>query len=362
MKLHAIALAVLVIAASAPDSRATDAPPALLDRSEKVADVRGLTGLDVNNSRGRVEIRPSTDGSLHVVATRIFRMGDAATARRYAEQTVVRSGPRQARYAVDVQYPPRIETGFSFFDLFSERGRRRLHMPSIEVILELQVPASLPVRVNTASGDVHVVSMDGPVGVTVASGDVKLSALRGAATVQSVSGDVELEQLAAARVHTTSGDVTAAGVGAFECQTTSGDIEVGGARDSLVLGSISGDLTVDDAPAGIRARSTSGEVEVRGARGRVQIETTSGGIVVGLRAPLKSAELSSTSGDVDADLAARMGARLSASTTSGTIDCSVPMSVTRHDRTRLEALVGPGGPSIHVSTVSGNQTVTSGGK
>ncbi len=362
MRFHPIALAVLVAAATALPGRASSVPPTLADRSEKVAEVHGLAGLDVNNARGRVAVQPSTDGRLHVIATRIFRMGDAATARRYAEQTSVQSGPRNGRYAVDVRYPRRIETGFSFFDLFSERGRRRLDVPSIEVLLELQVPPGLPVRVTTSSGDVQAVSLCDPLAVTVSSGDVTLSALRAAASVQSVSGDVALAQVAGARVRTTSGDVSVNGVGALDCVTVSGDIEVKGARDSLVLGSQSGDLTVTDAPAGLRARSTSGELDVRGACGRVWLETASGEIRTRLRAPLRSADLASISGEISAELVSGLGAQLTASTTSGDIDCNVPMTVARHERNRLEARIGPGGPTIHISTVSGNLTVTSGGK
>ena len=362
MRCHPIAFAVLLAVVPALPGRAETPPPTLMDRSEKVAEVRGLTGLDVDNARGRVAIQPSSDGRLHVVATRIFRMGDAETARRYAEQTSVQSGPRNGRYAVDVRYPRRIETGFSFFDLFSERGRRRFHVPSIEVILEIQAPAGLQVHVTSTSGDVQAASLTGPLGISVTSGDVSLSALRGAVNVQSVSGDVALQQVAGARVRTTSGDVTVNGVGAFDCETVSGDIDVKGARDSLVLGSQSGGLTVADAPAGVHARSTSGELVVRGACGRVWLQTASGEIRTRLRGPLRSAELSSISGDVRAELVSGLGAQLAASTTSGAIDCNVAMTVARHERNRLEARIGPGGPTIHVSTVSGNLTVTSGGK
>jgi hypothetical protein len=362
MRFHPIALAALVALLAAPPVRANDLPPTLVDRSEKVAEVRGLAGLDVDNARGRVMVQPSSDGRLHVVATRIFRMGDSASARRYAEQTSVQSGPRSGRYAVDVHYPHRIETGFSFFDLFSERGRRRFQVPSIEVLLELQVPAGLPVRVTTTSGDVQATSLGSPLAVTVTSGDVKLSALRAPVSVQSVSGDVELEQVAGCRVRTTSGSVAVDGVSALDCATVSGDIEVKGARDSLALDSQSGDLTVADAPAGVHARSTSGELDVRGACGLVWLRTTSGEIRTRLRGPLRSADLSSVSGGVSAELVSGLGAQLAASTTSGTIDCTVPMTVARHERNHLQARIGPGGPNIHISTVSGNLTVTSGGK
>ena len=362
MRFHPVALAALVVAATALPGRAGDLPPTLVDRSEKIAEVRGLTALDVDNARGWVSVHGSTDGRLHVVATRIFRMADAAAARKYAAQTSVQAGPRGGHYAVDVHYPHRIEAGFSFFDMFSERGRQRMRVPSIEVQLELQVPAGLAVRVNTASGDVRAASLAGAIGVTVASGDVSLSDLRGPATVQTVSGDVELERVAGARVRTTSGDVSAGGVGPLDCTTVSGDIEVKGARDSLALGSESGDLTVEDAPAGIRARSTSGELVVRGACGRVALETTSGEIHTRLRGPLRSAVITSTSGDVGTDLVAGLGAQLDASTVSGSIDCNVPSVVTRQARNRLDARIGQGGPGIHISTVSGNLTVTSGGK
>jgi hypothetical protein len=362
MRFHPVALAVLVACSAALPARADDAPPTLVDRSEKVADARGLAGVDVDNARGRVQVRPSADGRIHVVATRVFRMGDMASARRYAAQTSVQAGPRAGRFAVDVHYPRRIETGVSFFDFFSINGRRKFQLPSIEVQLDVQVPAGFAVHVSTTSGDVDAGSLSGPVTVSTTSGDVRLAGSRGASSVQTVSGDIALDGVAGARVRATSGDVVANGVGVLDCSTVSGDIEVHGARDSLRLDSQSGDLSVDDAPAGIRARTTSGELAVHAACGGVSLSTTSGDLRGRLKAPLRSAELSSVSGDLTAELAPGLSARLLASTASGAIDCALPMTVLRHDRTHLEARTGPGGPVIGLNTVSGNLTVTSGGK
>jgi DUF4097 and DUF4098 domain-containing protein YvlB len=289
-------------------------------------------------------------------------MNDAASARRYAQETTVQTGPRGTRFAVDVHYPRRIDASFSFFDLFSGPGRHGFQMPSVEVKLEVLVPAGLAVNVTTASGDVEAGTLASPVAVHATSGDVHLAAMRGPVDVTAVSGDVSLEEIARAHVRTTSGDVTVTGSGALDCATVSGDIDVHGARDSLVFSTQSGDVSADAAPTGVRVRTTSGEIDVSEAGGRVSLVSTSGEVRGRLRAPLRSAELSSTSGEVSVELAPGMAAQLRASTVSGSIDCTLPMTIQRKDRTHLEARIGPGGPPVSLNTVSGTLTVTSGGK
>ncbi len=337
------AIAIALLAAIRPAGAGTE-PPSHVDRSLRVAEVRGLTGVDVDNARGSVELKASPDNLLHVTATRVIRMGTEAEVRKYTEQTTVDCGPKGNRYVVAVHYPKRIETHFDFFDLFSERGRQRLEMPRIEVRLELLVPANFAATVGTASGDVSA------------------NGLAGALDVRTASGDVNLDGVTAAHVRTASGGVIARATGRLDAGTASGDVQVTAARDSITLSSQSGDVTVDGAPGGVRAHTVSGELTVRGAATRADLATVSGDLEARLQGPLANASLTSVSGDVDLRLAGGMGARLSAKTLSGSLECNGSVTLQHHDRNELEATIGGGGTPIRVKTTSGNITVTSGGQ
>jgi hypothetical protein len=359
VKTGTLMLALLV--AAAPVAASTDAPADLAERSETVAEARGLTALTVDNSRGRVHVGPSDDGRIHVRATRIARMGTEKDARRYLAETTVSCAPRNGQYVVEVRYPHRIDVNFRFQDLFTRSGRDRMRFPSLEVVLEISVPATLPVSVRTVSGDVAARGLAADMQVETTSGDIGIAALRANADVTSVSGDVTLEQVGRARARTTSGDVNVHGAGSLDCGTVSGDVTADGVRAALEFKSESGDLEVDGAPAGIRARSTSGGLSVRDAAGDVALSTVSGSIEARFARALRAAELSSTSGGIEADLASGLGVNLAASTTSGSMDCRAPMTLLRHDAHHLEGRVGSGGPAIRIQTVSGDLTVTSGG-
>ncbi|HTR96785.1 MAG TPA: DUF4097 family beta strand repeat-containing protein [Candidatus Acidoferrales bacterium] len=346
MKLAPICLAALLLVASAPAVRAgdDDLPGDLAERSVATADVGGISRIELRNPRGITLIRPSADGLIHVAAVKICRMPTPSEARRYAALTLVHLERSAGTYRVRVEYPGRIDAHLSLWDVFSESGRRRLGKPRVEVRLTVEVPAGLPLDVETVSGDVDSDGLAAREIVTTSSGDVIARATGGPISVQTSSGDVRLE-----------------GSGGADVRTSSGDIWVGQARGRLDLRSESGDLTVAQAPAGVRASSASGEVLVRAASGPVHLSTESGNMRVWLRGPLGETQLSSGSGDVHAVLADGISATLEAASASGAIDCSGPLVVLQHGENRLRARVGRGGAPIVVNTESGGLTVTCGG-
>lgn len=360
-------LALLVAASlaaslAAPVARADDDRPApYMERSELAAGTAGIRSLEVDNSRGWVQLAPSADGRIHVIATKVCRMPGRNEARDLAAATTVETGQADGRYFVRVHYPRRIESHVSFWDLFSSHGRSSLHMPVLEVRLEIQAPAPLPARIHTTSGDITARGISGALTLSSASGDVEVSDARGAIEAGSTSGDVTLRGVGAARAHSTSGDVSVEDAGALDASTTSGDLNVSGAREALTLESSSGDIVVTDAPAGVRAHTVSGEVVVHGACGRVDAGTSSGDLRVRLRAPLQDAKLSSVSGEIELDLVPGLGATIAANSVSGSIDCRVPATVLAHDRNSLEARIGRGGAPVRLQTTSGSVSIQSGG-
>ncbi len=363
MKRAILPIALVLAAAPAPAvATADNEAPAYVERSERAVDAAGLRALDVDNPRGRVELAPSADGRLHVVALKTCRTDDHERARRLAAETTVETSSRDGRYAIVVHYPHGIDAHVNVWDLLTARGCRGLFAPEPEVRLLIQAPPALAATVTTASGDVATRGMAGTQALRTASGEVEAADARGPIEVRTASGGVTLRAVGPARVQTVSGDLAADGVGPLEATSASGAMTVNGAHGALSLETVSGDIVASDAPAGVRARTTSGELDLRGACERVDAGTQSGNIRTRLRGPLREATVASVSGDVELELAAGVGATLDVRSTSGSIDCSAPVIVTGHDTRSLGARLGTGVAPVRIQTTSGSVSITSGGK
>ncbi|HEV2104827.1 MAG TPA: DUF4097 family beta strand repeat-containing protein [Candidatus Eisenbacteria bacterium] len=353
-----LALAALLAAAAVP----AWAVETVSERSERAADVAGIARLVVENSRGRVELRPSPDDRLHVAALKTCRGGRVEDARRLADGTSVRAGAEGPDYVVHVDYPRRMDVRLGFWDLFGGDGWGDRRHPLDEVALTLAVPAGLPVQVRTVSGDVDSQGIAAAQDLHTTSGDLRLYDAGGPAGVATVSGDLEAGRVGRARVHTTSGDVVVNGArGALEVRTVSGDVTLDAAADSVQVHTVSGDVTVGAAPRGLVAGSTSGRVTALAVSGGVRAASTSGTVRVELRPPLGGVTLESTSGDVRLELPAAADASLDLSSLSGSLASDVPLRIRERGRHRLVGDAGRGGPPVRLRTASGDITVTRGG-
>ncbi|HET7181335.1 MAG TPA: DUF4097 family beta strand repeat-containing protein [Candidatus Limnocylindrales bacterium] len=119
------------------------------------------------------------------------------------------------------------------------------------VDFEIEVPHGAGVSVETASGDVEALDLDGDKRFRTASGEITLHRLAGPVDVETVSGDVDLEGQAPVdlRIRSVSGDVKVRvpRLRRLDLGTTSGDMwldaELGG-DGPYALRSISGDATI----------------------------------------------------------------------------------------------------------------------
>ena len=91
--------------------------------------------------------------------------------------------------------------------------------------------------------------------------------------------------------------------------------------------------------------------------GGVQASTGSGNITVNGK-PTGDWRLSAASGNVDVTVPSEQGFALDASTASGSLDIASPLTVQgRIDRRRVQGTVRGGGPTLRLSTASGNINV-----
>lgn len=364
---HRFAAATLVVLACAalvaPRDAGARASVERVERSEAVVDVAGLKALSVDNARGPVELRPSTDGRLHLTAIKTIRAESEIRRDRYARELVVHAGREADRYVVRVDYPRRVDVHIGIWELFSHRTWDGPVLPRIELHLLAEVPPGLAVTVNTVNSDIASTGLAGSQTLATTSGDITVSDARGRASIRSVSGSIALAGVGPVEAQTVSGDVEVTGArSALAATTTSGNVTIDGATDSLHVDTTSGDVVVDDAPHGLRIGAVSGEVVVRSAAGRVQITTSSGDVRCGLREPSSGARLESTSGSVQLAVANGFDARLDLRTASGSLECHVPIRMLQSGRKELSGDLGRGGPVVQLRSASGDLTVTNGGK
>jgi hypothetical protein len=331
------------------------------EQSDRTFEGKGLRVVAIDNSRGDVDVVPSPDGLVHVTAIKTCRGRDKAEAEKNAREVSVTAGLQGDRCEVTVHYPRHVDIQVNIWDVLSGKGNSDDWGPNHQVRLQLQVPPALPLEIHSVSGDIAARGMLGRQDLHSTSGDVAAEPAGGVLDLKTVSGDVKLHGRGRATVRTTSGDISAALEGSLDARTTSGDITVPSAGDSLVLGSSSGDITVEQSPRWLSAATSSGELDVTAARGAVTLSSSSGGITLGLQAPLAGVNISNSSGDVALELAPGLDASLELSTTSGDIQSDVPVVLQGHSRQHLNAQYGRGGAIVKARTVSGDLHVTSGG-
>ncbi len=349
-------LAPLALAVAGPRSAA--AADTLREQSDQVFDPAGWTLLEVENPRGSIEVRPSADGRVHLVALKIVHGLNRRRSTETASQVEVTTDRIEGRFVISVRYPPRTDVRIGFWDLVSG-----VEFPRAQVRIQIEVPRTLPLRLRSSSGDLSSEDHTGPQTLESRSGDITVRGARGALEATTTSGDLSAVDVAGGRLRASSGDVTVEGArGPLAIRTTSGDIAVKGASDSLRLEASSGDIHVESAPHGLSAETTSGAIEAPAVGGWALLRSSSGDIGFGLRAPLRRAEASSINGSVTARLASGPGYTLEARTTNGTIDVSVPLTLSTADRHVVTGKVAGGGAPVTLRTSSGDITILSGGQ
>ena len=326
------------------------------EQSQASVPAAGLQVVTVDNARGRIEVRQSHDQSVHITALKITRAGGRSESKELARQTLVELGREGSRYSVRVQYPKLRSIHVNIWN-----GLEELGMPRAEVRLTIEIPTHLAVELGASSGDIFTEGLVGSQTLRASSGDVSIEGARGPVSVATSSGDVTIVDTRMARVGTSSGDVDVRGGAAvLGIETRSGDVTIEQAADSLRVGTSSGDVTVERAGRGAALRSTSGEVILRSVSGRISITTGSGEVQLGLVAPLASADVNTTSGDIRLGVDDRLACTLELRTSSGAIDVDLPVHPQTLTRRLVTAVVRGGGAPVTVHSGSGSIAVVRG--
>lgn len=198
-----------------------------------------------------------------------------------------------------------------------------------QAILEISVPSTSHLSVNTVSADIQAMDLTGPV------------------QLESVSGDLQLDSHSA--------DISA--------KSVSGEVGVNGsAKDAHVVAhSVSGDVTISRVYGDLQAESVSGTVKVldQSRLGRARLSSTSGNVdFVAAIAKSGSYSLNSISGNISITFPAKPDARFDISSFSGDINNSFgpkPQRTSEYGPGKeLHFTSGKGTAQVNVRTMSGN--------
>lgn len=357
---HAARLAALALLMLLP-ALATATTP-VTERSDATVAADGIKLLRVDNSRGRIEVRPSTDGRLHVTAIKTIRAGRQGKVEEYRRQTTVGAERQGDTYAITVHYPKRIDVQIDFWDLFRSHRGDQPFITRIEVTLIIEAPRTLAVETRSVSGDAVTEGIAGMQTLSSTSGDLSVRHATSAVRVSSTSGDIVIDDAPHVIAHTASGDIDVQHVGSLVAETTSGDVQAATVGDSVSIETASGDVQVGSAPRGARIHTVSGEIDLRGAAKRIVAESASGEITLGVVAPFAAVDAHSTSGAVHVLLAGKPDCDVDLESTSGDLESEVGLQLLHHSRNTLQGRLGKGGPPIRIRTASGDISVKSEGR
>jgi DUF4097 and DUF4098 domain-containing protein YvlB len=276
---------------------------------EKSLPVGAAPSLDASTGSGNITVRAASGNAIVVKGTVEVRRGwnVPANAAELAARLVAAPPITQAGDVVTV-------------GKIADEDTRR----AVSVSYDISVPAATTVQANSGSGNVSVTGVGGAVKANSGSGDVSATAIGGDVDARTGSGDISVKDLKkAASLSTGSGDIAAVLVGAgdVKANTGSGDIKLTGVNGLLVASTGSGSIGVEGTPTG-------------------------------------DWKVSAASGDVTVVVPSEKGFTLDASTSSGSLDIAAPLTVQgRIDRRRVQGTVRGGGPTLRLSTASGDIAV-----
>ncbi|TDR48597.1 putative adhesin [Tahibacter aquaticus] len=199
-----------------------------------------------------------------------------------------------------------------------------------ETILNIKVPRTVSLEVGVVSATVAISELSGgEVAVDSVSGRIRVSAVTTPRLrLESVSGDVEFDGKSAdTSIESVSGDIVARGVGGNNrYETVSGNVRISAATPLKQA----------------NASTVSGDIEISGALdkgARIELETMSG--------------------DVRLNLPANLSARIEAESFSGTLrsDFGTVEKPEHGPGSSLKAKAGDGDGDISIDSFSGNVTV-----
>lgn len=227
--------------------------------------------------------------------------------------------------------------------------------------LEIRVPAgssleitagAAPITVSGVTGAVEATSRSGPVTVQGNTRGVEIVAHSGPVTVEGRTERLDVTAM--------SGPVrvTADVRQRADIQALSGNVDVLGAVPELDVQALSGNVRVANAGGRVEVQGVSGNISVTGSRLRGNVNTVSGSVLVSgsLAGPIS---MESHGGNVELRLPSGASAEVQIETFNGGVRNEIPGArESRESRQERRISIGRGGPTVSITTFSGDVKLT----
>jgi len=276
---------------------------------EKTLAVGGAPNVSVATGSGYVHVYSGPDSQVHVIGRVHVRPGLFDWL----------GGDADSRVKQIVADPPIKQSG-NTITIGPKRSDSSL-FNNVAIDYEITTPSGTILKAETGSGDLEIGGIEGTVNAETGSGEMKVDNIGANARLETGSGSIH-----AINVH-----------GAATLQTGSGnlDLDLSGAGD-------------------VKAQTGSGSIRIHGVSGGLHAEAGSGNIDVAGN-PTDEWRLESGSGSVTAHVGSAAKFSLNAETGSGSVHVDQPLlSQGTLDRQHVVGTVNGGGPTIRVTTGSGN--------
>ena len=214
--------------------------------------------LTIENTNGKIVVKPGTGTAIEIVAVRIAKAGNDEAAKKLL---------------ADLQIEETV-TGSSI-KLANKATLRSFGGGQTQVDYEVRAPAGITLNLRATNGTIDVSAWEGRLEMSATNGRLSADAIKGEVDASTTNGEIELKFAAlhdkGATVETTNGHVSVElprdAKGRLLARVTNGGISVDG-------------LNAEASPANTRRRY---EAALNGGGPTVSIETANGGINVRAR-------------------------------------------------------------------------------
>jgi DUF4097 and DUF4098 domain-containing protein YvlB len=215
-----------------------------------------------------------------------------------------------------------------------------------------------------AHGQVNVQDVRGDLEINGQHAELTTAGVAGRARLETTHRNVILDRVGSdARVRTQHGDVQASDIkGSLEVEASYDDVTVARVGGPLQVTVTQGGVEASSLQQGARIRATGENVDVRDFRGIVEVDVERGGAHLAPGAPLtESLKVSTRHGDIELELPPDSRLDLQASARHGEVTTDAPaLTVTRAERSRVEARAGGGGNPVVLAAEQGDVRIRTG--
>lgn len=301
--------------------------PALVVAADNTFDrsftVSGPVRLELSNGSGNVEIRGSSDGKVHIFGKVSGGWSLFGNSEKSIQEVVANPPLEQHENEIRV-------------------GKNSSWLKNVSIDYKIDVPHNTEIDAGVASGGITIDNVLGPVKASSASGYVHIYSVERDTQISAASGSIEASKIG----------------GILRVISASGDVLLSDVKGDLKVSAASGAIKVSQPGDRVDASTASGSIHIVGATNDVKVHAISGSITVtGDPSANRYWDLKTVSGSVDIRVPSNASFLFSAEATSGDIRTSIPVILEEQGKHSLRAHIGSSSGRIEVHSVSGGINV-----